>query len=141
MSPARSCSTLVATPLWILAMVVAVGVQDNACGAGATPAAQGETGPASETDAPHNVPSLALSQSQRQTIYQSISNQQTKRDTAPVGFRAAAGAHVPDSVKIEPLPKTIVELMPQLKEYEYAFMANQVLIIDPRSRTVVEVID
>lgn len=108
-------------------------------------AAQGENSSkdspaAAATDAPLDVPSLELSQSQREAIYQSISSRQAKKDTAPVGFRAAVGAHVPDSIKLEPLPKAVVELVPKTVDYEYAFVANQVLIVEPRSRTVVEVI-
>ena len=98
-----------------------------------------DSGPAA-TDAPRNVPSLELSQSQRDAVYQSISNRHAKKDTAPVGFRAAIGVHVPDSIKLEPLPKAIVELVPKTVDYQYAFVANQVLIVEPRSRTVVEVI-
>jgi hypothetical protein len=86
------------------------------------------------------VPSLGLSESQQQAIFQSISNRQAKKDTAPPGFRVAVGARVPDSIELEPLPKTVVELVPKTAEYQYAFVANQVLIVDPRSRTVVEVI-
>ena len=93
-----------------------------------------------QSDAPSNVPSLGLSESQRQAIYQSISNRQAKKDTAPEGFRAAVGAHVPDSIELEPLPKAVSELVPKTADYEYAFVANQVLIVDPRSRIVVEVI-
>jgi hypothetical protein len=100
----------------------------------------GRDSPAVETDAPRAVPGLELSPAQRDAIYQSISNRQTKKDTAPVGFRAAVGAHVPDSIKLEPLPKAVVELVPKAVDYEYAFVANQVLIVEPRSRTVVEVI-
>jgi hypothetical protein len=96
--------------------------------------------PGTTTDAPRDVPSLELSESQRQAIYQSISNRQAKKDTAPVGFRAAVGAHVPDSIELEPLPKAVSELVPKTADYEYAFVANQVLIVDPRSRIVVEVI-
>jgi hypothetical protein len=96
--------------------------------------------PATATDAPRDVPSLELSQAQREAIHQSISNRQAKKDTAPEGFRAAVGARVPDSIQLEPLPKTVVELVPKTADYEYAFVANQVLIVEPRSRTVVEVI-
>jgi hypothetical protein len=107
-------------------------------GTGAAGAAK--DAPAVATDAPRDVPSLELSRSQRDAIYQSISNRQDKKDTAPMGFRAAVGARVPDSIQLEPLPKTIVELVPKTADYEYAFVANQVLIVEPRSRTVVEVI-
>ncbi|HEX9321737.1 MAG TPA: DUF1236 domain-containing protein [Xanthobacteraceae bacterium] len=143
--PARRCGFVAAV---LLALAIGIGPA----------AAQGEsrgspdTGNASRdsrsndapagtaTDAPRNVPNLELSQSQRDTIYQSASNRQGKRDTAPVGFRPAVGAHVPDSIKLEPLPKTVVELVPKTVDYEYAFVDNQVLIVEPRSRTVVEVI-
>jgi Protein of unknown function (DUF1236) len=97
-------------------------------------------GSATETDAPRETSRLELSQSQREAIYQSISNRQSKKDTAPVGFRAAVGAHVPDAITLEPLPKTVAELVPKIADYQYAFVANEVLIVEPRSRTVVEVI-
>jgi hypothetical protein len=93
-----------------------------------------------QSDAPQNVPRLDLSESQRQAIYQSISTRQAKKDTAPPGFRPAVGAQVPASIELEPLPKAITELVPKTADYQYAFVANQVLIVDPRSRTVVELI-
>ena len=96
--------------------------------------------PAAATDAPRDAPRLELSDTQREAIYQSISNRRSKKDTAPVGFRAAVGAHVPDAIALEMLPKAVAELVPKIADYEYAFVANQVLIVDPRSRTVVEVI-
>jgi len=96
--------------------------------------------PAAATDAPRDAPRLELSETQREAIYQSISNRQSKKDTAPVGFRPVLGAYVPDVIALEPLPKAVAELVPKIADYEYAFVANQVLIVDPRSRTVVEVI-
>jgi hypothetical protein len=131
--PVRRCGSVAAV---LLAIALAVGPA----------AAQGENKgskdfpAATATDAPRDVPNLELSPSQGEAIYQSISNRQAKKDTAPVGFRAAVGAHVPDSIKLEPLPKAVVELVPKTVDYEYAFVANQVLIVDPRSRIVVEVI-
>jgi hypothetical protein len=89
---------------------------------------------------PPDLPRLDLTPAQRQTIHQSIVNQQDKKSTAPDTFRAAVGANVPDTVKLEPMPKTIVELMPQTKDFRYGLVSNQVLIVEPRSRRVVEVI-
>src|SRR6266705_6502988 len=77
---------------------------------------------------PPDLPELKLNADQKQTIYQSITNQQDKKSTAPEGFRAAVGANVPDSVKLTPMPKTIIELMPETKDYEVGLVANQVLI-------------
>jgi hypothetical protein len=100
----------------------------------------GQPGPQSSSDAPENVPELGLSASQKQTIYQSIRNQQAKKSPEPIGFRSAVGAHVPDAIEVSPLPKTIVELIPKMRDYRYAFVANEVLIVDPQLKTVVEVI-
>ena len=35
----------------------------------------------------------------------------------------------------------LVELMPELKNYEYAMVTNQVLLVDPKSKQVVEIIN
>ena len=100
-----------------------------------------QQGPAvTQSDAPQNVPRLDLSEAQRQAIYQSISTRQAKKDTAPPGFRPAVGAQVPASIELEPFPKAVTELVPKTADYQYAFVANQVLIVDPRSRTVIELI-
>ena len=110
-------------------------------GGAAVPAAaqMAPTSPGVETN-PAAVPDLKLTPAQRQTIYASISNQKQK-ETAPPDFRAAVGALVPPSVELQALPKTIVELIPELKDYEYAMVANQVLLVDPKNKQVVEVIN
>jgi hypothetical protein len=102
--------------------------------------APGSPSPQTSSDAPHDVPNPGLTDAQRQTIYQSIHNGNAHKNAEPVGFRAAVGAHVPDSIAIEPLPRTVVELVPSLHGYGFAFVANQVLIVQPQSKTVVDVI-
>jgi hypothetical protein len=97
------------------------------------------THPGTETN-PAAVPALKLTPEQKQTIYASISSQKQK-ETAPADFRAAVGAVVPQSVELQALPKTILELVPDLKNYEYAMVANQVLLVDPKNKQVVEIIN
>ncbi len=90
---------------------------------------------------PADLPHLSLSPDQKQTIYQSVTNQKdTKKGTVPDTFRAAPGANVPDTVALEPMPKTIVQLIPQTQDYRVGLVANQVLIVEPNGRRVVEVI-
>jgi hypothetical protein len=89
---------------------------------------------------PAAVPSLKLTPAQKQTIYASISSQKQK-ETAPPTFRVAVGAVVPPSVELQALPKTIVDLMPELKDYEYAMVTNQVLLVDPKTKQVIEIIN
>jgi hypothetical protein len=102
--------------------------------------APGTPSPQTSSDAPRDVPDLALTTSQKQAVYQSVHNQKVLKSTEPIGFRAAVGAHVPGSIAVAPLPPTVVDLAPSLKGYEYAFVANQVLIVQPETKTVVDVI-
>jgi Protein of unknown function (DUF1236) len=84
-------------------------------------------------------PSLELSTTQKQTVYQSVTKSQ-KNNAAPTGFRAAVGAPVPDSVELAPVPATIVELMPQTKGLKAAQVEGQVVLVDPDSKRVLTVI-
>jgi hypothetical protein len=92
------------------------------------------------TDAPHDVPDLKLTPEQKHTIYQGLTGPQAKNNPEPVGFRAAPGARVPDAIKLEPMPKLVVELVPKTVDYKYAVVARQVIIVDPRTNTVIEAI-
>ena len=92
------------------------------------------------TDAPHDVPDLKLSPEQRHTIYQALAGPQAKNNPEPTGFRAAPGARVPEAIKLEPMPKVAADLVPKLADYQYAVVARQVIIVDPRSNTVIEAI-
>jgi hypothetical protein len=107
---------------------------------GGIPAAGQETTANPGATAKPTVPGIKLSAEQRQTIYASINNQKQK-ETAPATFIAQVGAVVPTTVELQPMPKTIVELIPELKDYEYAMVTNQVLLVDPKSKQVVEIIN
>jgi hypothetical protein len=100
---------------------------------------QETTHPGTELN-PAKVPDLHLTAAQKQTIYSSISNQKQK-ETAPATFQPQVGAVVPGSIELQQLPKTLVDLVPELKNYEYAMVTNQVLLVDPKSKQVVEIIN
>lgn len=109
----------------------------NPAAAQSTPA---QINPGTETTDLAAVPNLKLTAAQKHTIYSSISNQKQK-ETAPQTFRATIGAVVPATVELQDIPKTLVELMPELKGYQYAMVTNQVLLVDPKNKQVVEVIN
>jgi Protein of unknown function (DUF1236) len=92
------------------------------------------------TDAPHNVPDLKLTPEQKHTIYQALTGPQAKNNPQPPGFRPAPGAHVPEAIKLEPMPKVVSDLVPKLADYQYAMVSRQVIIVDPHTSTVVEAI-
>jgi hypothetical protein len=92
------------------------------------------------TDAPKNVPDLKLTEAQKHTIHQALVVPQAKNNPEPVGFRAAPGARVPEAITLAPMPKVVLDLVPRLADYQYAVVERQVIIVDPRSNTVIEAI-
>jgi hypothetical protein len=70
----------------------------------------------------------------------SVSSKTSQSTAAPDTFRPAVGATVPPSVDTAPMPDALAQVVPRLKGYEYAMVGGQVLIIDPKSKQVVEVI-
>ena len=85
-------------------------------------------------------PGLELTPEQRQLIMTSVSSRTSQSTAAPDTFHPAVGATVPPSVETSPLPDTLAQVMPRLKGYEFAMVSGQVLIIDPTSKQVVELI-
>jgi hypothetical protein len=88
---------------------------------------------------PEAMPRLDLSPAQKQTIFTSITNLNLKNNT-PENFQPIVGAVVPPGVDFEPMPKTISELVPQTRDFQVAMIGNQVAIVEPKSRRVVEAI-
>jgi hypothetical protein len=100
---------------------------------GANPAAN----PPASAAAPSG---LELTPEQRQLIFTSISSKTSQSTAAPPTFQPRVGATVPDAVDVAPMPDTLTQVVPRLRGYEVAFVAGQVLLIDPKSKQVVEVI-
>ena len=94
---------------------------------------------ASAQDNLKDLPRLELTDAQKQTILISVTNQNFKNE-APPNFQPIVGAVVPENVTLEEMPKTIVELAPKVEAFRLARVTNQVVIVDPQTRRVVEVI-
>jgi hypothetical protein len=82
---------------------------------------------------------LNLTSAQKQTIFQSVASE--KGQTAPSGFQAKLGERVPQALSMRQLPSSVTSQVSAAKEYEYAKLQNnQVLLIDPKDRQVAEII-
>ncbi len=84
-------------------------------------------------------PAIELSPQQKQTIYQSVSSTQ-KNSPAPTGFRAAVGVHIPDAVELKPMPPTLATLIPAARDMQVGMVEKQVVLVDPKTKTVVAVV-
>jgi hypothetical protein len=51
------------------------------------------------------------------------------------------GADMPGDVIINPLPPAILEIVPEFRGYDYFVVGDEVVIVDPASREVVEIIE
>ncbi len=115
----------------LLALAATAGAQAPPQGAGVGPAppARGEAG----------AHALTLTPAQRLAIYQSVTPS-VKNNAAPVGFRAAVGVHVPDSVQLKPLSDTLVQLVPAAHNLSIGMVEKQVILVDPGTRQIVAVV-
>jgi len=52
-----------------------------------------------------------------------------------------AGAKVPDSVTLVPLPDTVVTEVPEARSYQFFMDSDQVVLVDPQTREVVETVE
>jgi hypothetical protein len=51
------------------------------------------------------------------------------------------GANLPGAVVISPLAPAIVEIVPEFSGYDYFVAGDEVVIVDPTTRQVVEIIE
>jgi hypothetical protein len=86
-------------------------------------------------------PAPVLSEAQRQQVWQAVMARATD-DKLPEGFQPVVGAKVPTQKKLplHPLPRPLANELPVLKQYYYAKLPDKILLVDPVSRKVVEVI-
>jgi hypothetical protein len=88
--------------------------------------------------APNN--RLSLTSTQEHTILQNINKQSVKKEMAPSGFKAAVGQSVPTSISLHALPSNATSQVPAVKSYDYAMLPNQLLIVNPKDRKIVDII-
>ena len=86
-------------------------------------------------------PPLKLTDQQKQRVVQAI-NGTNSLDKLPDGFTPTIGAKVPTQKKLpeHPLPRPLVYEIPALKNYYYVQLSDKVLIVDPMTKKVTEII-
>lgn len=62
------------------------------------------------------------------------------RPVASLGVSVSVGAELPTRVQLQPLPREIAAIRPQYRDYRYTVSEREIVIVDPRSRRIVEVI-
>jgi hypothetical protein len=91
------------------------------------------------------IPPLHLSDPQRAKIRQAVGAEDTevtftlKKTKAAKDFEPTVGAAIPAGLTLHPLPRPLIYEMPALERYTYLKLKNQVLIVHPLSRKIVDV--
>jgi hypothetical protein len=89
-------------------------------------------------------PPLQLSDDQRAKIRQAVSGENTevqfslKSNKPAQAFAPSVGAKIPAGLHPHTLPPPLLTEMPALKRYTYLKFKQQVLIVDPMSRKIVD---
>ena len=58
-----------------------------------------------------------------------------------VDFSVSVGVAVPRTVELRPVPTTIVEIVPQYRGYDFFVVRDEVVIVEPRTHKIVDVIE
>jgi Protein of unknown function (DUF1236) len=82
---------------------------------------------------------VELSPAQRTIIYRSATRERIAT-APPAGVQVRLGARVPRQVELYEMPTTIVEEVPTIRRYRYMVVNDEVVLVDPATSEVVEVI-
>lgn len=99
--------------------------------------AAGQQQPGSSTTA-----STTINEQQRTEVRERLSRERTamSRETQNLNIQLNIGAQLPPRVRPRPLPPDIVRIMPRYRGYEFTVINDEIVVLEPRTRRVVEII-
>ena len=65
----------------------------------------------------------------------------TRRHAQDAGPDDTTGVRVPRTVSFHPLPPDVVTIYPEWRGYEYFLVNDRIVVVDPRTLEIVDVID
>jgi hypothetical protein len=86
-----------------------------------------------------SVGSTTLSSDQKTRLHGIITGGNIQRANH-VDFPLTVGTHVPDTVTLYDVPETIVDILPQYRDFEYIVVGDELVIIDPDTLDIVAVL-
>ena len=82
---------------------------------------------------------LRLTPQQRTVIYRTVTRERRAGPQSEIEIRA--GAAIPPTVVLSPLPESLYVQVPELTPYKYFYVNNQLVLVDPRTSEVIDIID
>jgi len=83
--------------------------------------------------------SLQLTAQQRQLVLRHVREARTS-STTTTQVRVTEGQPLTEHVELETIPQDVITEVPTLREYRYFMSGNEVVIVDPSTNVVTEVI-
>ena len=80
-----------------------------------------------------------LSAAQRSAVYSAVAQEKSKV-RPPLAFNLAIGVKVPPSIALYPLPDRTLSEIPAIRSYQYTIVQDQVVLVDPTTLQVVDII-
>ena len=82
---------------------------------------------------------IQLTPAQRTQVYQNVIKDRSGAP-APAGIALRIGAKVPTTVEFNDLPDNVASQIPSVSRFKYIVAQNQVVLVDPSTSEVVEII-
>ncbi len=79
-----------------------------------------------------------LNRQQEQSIMKGLHDEQAQSN--PSGYQGQLGSKVPESMSAQELPGDVADQVPQTKGYYFVKLPDRVLLLDPDTKTVVEIV-
>jgi len=121
--------------IWVLLVGTALAAGLPASAQGPTPTVQNQ----STTPDPYRKPPPQLSEAEQRFVVQAAVEAKSRQKT-PKGFSPALGAEVPREIDGHGFQPDVSEKLPVLKEYQYAFLDHEILLINALERKIVAVV-
>jgi hypothetical protein len=95
--------------------------------------------PAGQQTGSHKQAATKLSETDKTKVFSTLkSSKQASKQRIDVSVNV--GQRLPARVHARPLPRTVVEVMPQYRGYDYVMVRDEIAIVRPGTREVVDVI-
>jgi len=128
----RAKLSVIASAMLLAGTLTAVGQQPGGRAPEAPPqGAEAGTQPGSQV--------APMSTQQRQRIRAVILEQRVP--PATVSGTLAVGATLPADVELHPVPPALVTDVPSIRNYQYVYSNDRIMLIEPSSRRIVQIID
>ena len=84
---------------------------------------------------------INLTPEKRTRIHEAIVQERNAPRVSSPNFNVSIGARVPRTVRFAALPRTILEIEPAWRGFEYFMIGDEIVIVDPRSMEIVAIVE